>query len=90
LKPKFKRGEDDYRSITDIAKKVVPRGLHIKFEDTDEYRAWKKDTRELRNDVIHEGHRPSKTEAERAYTASKNAVEYLEEKVDERLAELEG
>lgn len=84
----FKHSPDHYKSITTIATDVVGRALHLNFEDTDEFSAWKKHTRNLRNDVIHEGYQPTKSEAEDAYTASTDAVDFLEEKVDKRLAEL--
>lgn len=81
--------DGDYTGIKTLATETIPKTLHFDFEATDEYEAWDKQTRELRNKVVHEGYIPSEEEARAAYEAADDAVEFLQNKMVERRKELE-
>lgn len=80
--------DEDYTSITTLAKETVPKTLHFDFEATDEFEAWDEKTREMRNRVVHEGYVPSEEEARAAYDAADDAVEFLTDKMIEHHQEL--
>lgn len=84
----FRRGDGDYKGIVRVAKDAH-KTLHFDFEGTDEYENWRQKTRDVRNDVVHDGYMPTDNEARKALNAASNAIELLSEEMAERAEELE-
>ena len=81
-------GEGDYTGVKTLARETVPKTLHFDFEATEEYKIWNKQTREMRNKVIHEAYSPTQEEARAAYESANEAVEFLRDRMIERREEL--
>jgi len=84
----FRKSNNDYKSITRVAKDAH-KTIHFDFENSDEYENWEDKTRDLRNDVVHEGYSPSEAEARESLNAASDAVDLLSEKMSDRIDEFE-
>lgn len=79
-------GSGEFLSPKNIAKDHIP-NLGFNFSGTDEFDDWDRDTRVVRNKVVHETYQASKTEAVNAKKAVTNAMVRLSK---EFKSELEG
>lgn len=83
----FEEDNGDPKSVVALAKDC-DKTFHFDFKGSKEYEDWDKNTRQLRNNVIHEGYQPSEEEAERAIESAEAAVDVLGEKISERIQKL--
>jgi len=83
----FRKSNNEYKSITRVAKDAH-KTIHFDFENSDEYENWEDKTRDLRNDVVHEGYSPSEAEARESLNAASDAVDLLSEKMSDRIDEV--
>lgn len=87
IKKAFQRDDGGYKGVKQLAKECH-KTFHFDFKGSDEFDAWNKKTRELRNSVIHEGYEPSEEEAVGALAAAEDARNLLTKKITERIEKL--
>lgn len=71
--------------FTNIISNFYRDHLGFNFQETTEYKNWKEETHELRNNVIHEGWHITEEESQKAYNASLKAIAAITEEFKEEL-----
>jgi len=77
-------GSGDYLSPKNIASDQILR-LGFDFSETDEFQRWDKKTREVRNNVVHEGYQSNENEAREAKSSAIKAIVRLCDEFEDEL-----
>lgn len=75
----------DFYSVYNLASEKLESKLNYDFEAIDEFTHWNQDTRQLRNDIVHEGYQANVDEANEAIKASLEAIHRINQEFQSEL-----
>jgi hypothetical protein len=78
--------DGDYHSFKNILLNQLDHELGVRFKDYERYQQWENHAYELRNEVVHEGIDPRKSEAQRAYQEIKKAIQFIQSELSSELS----